>query len=127
MILFKRVILSQEYHRDQKQNLKNIQLEGVRMIFSCMPNREEYARNLINWFTLLIEAQNYIHSRQPFARSQNLPNRTTLLTKKRQPSSCILKKKTKSWKHFNSKRKNYIAFSYIQETLRLKKRRYLPS
>ena len=62
------------------------------MIFSCMPNGEN-ARNLINWYILLIEPQNYHRRRQHFTGSQNLPNEITLLTKKRQLSWCVFNKR----------------------------------
>ena len=48
------------------------------MIFGCMPNIEENARNLINWYILLTEPQNYLHRKQHFFRSQNLTNQITL-------------------------------------------------
>ena len=83
------------------QNLKNkFQKSCIALPFSYMPNREETTRYLISWYILLIEPQNYIHKRQQFTRSQNLPNRITPSSKKKQGhlSGCIFKQTSWSLK-----------------------------
>ena len=77
MIMFDPAPLSKEYHRAQNQNLKSHAFHDL-IIFSCMPNIEENSRNPINWYTLLIEPQNYTHRRQHFFRIQNPPDQISL-------------------------------------------------